>query len=57
MLNEAIFMLEKEIYMYKVMRDNIKQYSIDKDKKNKLRAKLRAEIKIREFILKELQKK
>lgn len=57
MLNEAIFMLEKEIYMYKVMRNNVKQYSIDKDKKNKLRAKLRAEIKIREYILKELQKK
>lgn len=57
MIDEAIFLIEKQIYMYQVMRKNIRNYSIEKDEKNKLRAKVRAEIKIREYILKELQQK
>ena len=57
MKDEAIFLIQKQIYMYQVMRKNIRHYSIEKDEKNKLRAKVRAEIKIREYILKELLKK
>lgn len=57
MIDEAIFLIEKQIYMYQVMRSNIRKYPIEKDKKNKLRAKIRTEIQIREYILKKLQKK
>ena len=57
MKDEAIFLIQKQIYMYQVMRKNIRHFSIEKDEKNKLRAKVRAEIKIREYILKELLKK
>ena len=57
MLNEAIYLIQKQIYMYQVMRNNIRNYPIEKDEKKKLRAKIRTEIQIREYILKELQKK
>lgn len=57
MYNEAIFLIEKQIYMFRVMQKNINSYSIEKERKKELRAKVRAEIKIREYILKELQKK
>ena len=57
MYNEAIFLIEKQIYMFRVMQKNINNYSIEKERKKELRAKVRAEIKIREYILKELQKK
>ena len=57
MLNEAIYLIQKQIYMYQVMRSNIRNYPIEKDEKKKLRAKIRTEIQIREYILKELQKK
>ena len=57
MLNEAIYLIQKQIYMYQVMLNNIRNYSITKEEKKKLRAKIRVEIQIREYILKELQKK
>ena len=57
MLDEAIKLMRKERHMYIIQDKNIHSYAIRKVEENKLKARLRKEVQLRDFILKILEEK
>ena len=55
MLDKAINLIKKEINMYKVLDNNIGSHARRKVEENKLKANIKKEIQLREYILKILK--
>lgn len=56
MLDEAITLIKKEINMYKVLEENTYSHARNKTIENKLRARIRKEIQLRDYIVNILEK-
>lgn len=55
MLDKAITLIKKEINMYKVLEKNTYSHARNKTIENKLRARIRKEIQLREYIFRILK--
>lgn len=57
MLDEAITLIQKQIDTYKIMDKNICSHSRRKAEENKIKARIRKEIQLRDYILKILKER
>lgn len=57
MIEEAIKLIKKQREMYVIQHNNITTYARKKDIENNVKAKLRKEVQLRDYILKVLKEK